>query len=297
MGEKNEFAYRQFTTKSEAHKAFNSLKGIIEGIGLDYRVNQKEIFELEAWCEKYEALRLRNPFNDIITNIQVIISDNVVTAEEIADMKWLCERFEGEFGYYDVLTSDLQRLQGVCHGLLSDGIIKDEEVKALAIWLDQHSHLSSFYPYDEIVSILTEVLEDNKIDEQERELLAKYFLEFVELTDHELVEEVYVRTKNIDIKGICATAPDIIFSKHQFCWTGTSSRGKKRAEIAKLIEDNGGKFINSVSTKTNYLIVGDDGNPSWAYACYGRKVEKAMQVRKEGGKVVIVHENDFWDAL
>jgi len=30
---------------------------------------------------------------------------------------------------------------------------------------------------------------------------------------------------------------------------------------------------------------------------YGRKVEKAIQLRKEGHKIILVHENDFWDAI
>ena len=53
----------------------------------------------------------------------------------------------------------------------------------------------------------------------------------------------------------------------------------------------------SVSTKTDYLVVGNAGNPCWAYACYGRKIEAAMNLRKEGGKVIIVNETDFWDVI
>jgi hypothetical protein len=55
--------------------------------------------------------------------------------------------------------------------------------------------------------------------------------------------------------------------------------------------------VNSVSRKTNYLIVGDDGNPCWAFACYGRKVEKAINLRKQGTQIIIVHENDFWREI
>ena len=53
----------------------------------------------------------------------------------------------------------------------------------------------------------------------------------------------------------------------------------------------------SVTTKTDYLIVGNAGNPCWAYACYGRKIEDAMNIRKDGGKVQIINETDFWDAV
>lgn len=57
-------------------------------------------------------------------------------------------------------------------------------------------------------------------------------------------------------------------------------------------------FFNRI-TKPNaadFLVVGADGNPCWAFACYGRKVEMAIDYRKQGCKLLIVHENDFWDA-
>ena len=54
---------------------------------------------------------------------------------------------------------------------------------------------------------------------------------------------------------------------------------------------------SGVSPKTDYLIVGNAGNPCWAFACYGRKIEDAIRLRKDGAKVVIVNETDFWDAV
>ena len=59
----------------------------------------------------------------------------------------------------------------------------------------------------------------------------------------------------------------------------------------------GGQVRSGVSAKTDYLIVGNAGNQCWAYSCYGRKIEDAVQIRKDGGNVVIVNETDFWDAV
>lgn len=59
----------------------------------------------------------------------------------------------------------------------------------------------------------------------------------------------------------------------------------------------GGEVVNHVSSHVDYLVIGADGNPCWAYACYGRKVEKAVQLRKKGGRILLVHENDFHDAV
>ena len=286
--------YRIFTGPGEAHKAFNSLQGIIEGISIDEKVNESEIAELERWCEKHEHLSNQNPFYDLITNIQVIISDNEVTIEEIEDMKWLCEKFRDGFTYYDEFTSDLQQLQGICHGILADGKVRDEEINQLISWLDEHSHLSSYYPYDEITSLVTEVVSDGVIDEDERRLLAKYFSEFVTLTDSELQTKITNDTESVQIGGICSIAPELTFGGKKYCFTGRSSR-KTRGEIQQAIEKLGGEFSKGVTLDTDYLVVGDDGNPCWAYSCYGRKVEKAISLRKQGKQVVIVHEADFWD--
>jgi len=296
MKDYDDKSYRLFTGKSEAHKAFNSLTGIIKGIALDTKVNQKEIDELERWCQKHEFLADRNPFNDLLTNIQVIISDNIVTEEETKDMLWLCDKFKDGFEFYDRHTSDLQVLQGICHGILSDGVVKDEEIAELTTWLFNHEHLATYYPYDEITSIILEVIEDGQIDENEKKVLTKYFSEFVELNDSELQSKISEDVKDIRIGGICSRVLGIRFIDNQFCFTGNSAKSK-RSEIVALIEEYGGRYVNSISGKTNYLIVGDEGNPCWAYACYGRKVEQALKLRKKGTQILIVHENDFWKEL
>lgn len=289
--------YRQFTGKSEAHKAFNSLRGIVDGISLDSVINNKEIRELEIWCENHEYLANRDPFNELITNIQAVISDNIITPEEVADMKWLCDKFAGGFNYYDSSTSDLQRLQGICHGILADGVVKETEVKELQKWLDDNMHLFSYYPYDEICSVLVDVLADGKVDDKEKVLLKRYFNEFVDLNDSELQKQIDAEVQEVKISGICAMTPDITFDGSQFCFTGFSSTGSTKSDIAAILEPLGGKLINNVSKNTNYLIVGDSGNECWAYACYGRKVEKAIALRKQGVPIVIIHENDFWDEI
>ena len=102
--------------------------------------------------------------------------------------------------------------------------------------------------------------------------------------------------EHYSVSGICAACPEIIFEGRLFCFTGESHRAK-RAEIADIVVQLGGTQRSSVSPKTDYLVVGNSGNPCWAYACYGRKIEEAVTLRKAGAKVVIVNETDFWDAV
>ena len=98
------------------------------------------------------------------------------------------------------------------------------------------------------------------------------------------------------IFGVCAINPTVSFEGKIFCFTGESLRAK-RAVIAETISKLGGVLKSSVSVKTDYLIVGNSGNPCWAYACYGRKIEDAVTLRQAGAKVVIVNETDFWNAV
>ncbi len=90
--------------------------------------------------------------------------------------------------------------------------------------------------------------------------------------------------------------PEIIFADRLFCFTGTSERGP-RTYLVETVEKLRGRFHLRIRDDTDYLVVGADGNPCWAYACYGRKVEEAMKRRRDGHRLLIIHEHDFWDAV
>lgn len=102
--------------------------------------------------------------------------------------------------------------------------------------------------------------------------------------------------KKYAVSGICAFCPNIVFKSKTFCFTGESYRSK-RADMAAAVLSLGGIVKSCVTAKTNYLIVGNAGNPCWAYACYGRKIEEAVRLRKDGEQVLIINETDFWDAV
>ncbi|HEX8677082.1 MAG TPA: NAD-dependent DNA ligase LigA, partial [Segetibacter sp.] len=64
-----------------------------------------------------------------------------------------------------------------------------------------------------------------------------------------------------------------------FLFTGTLNK-LKRSEAEEMVEQNGGKILGSVSTKLNYLVVGEDA---------GNKLEKAKKIHT----VKIISEDDF----
>lgn len=296
MNNLNEQEFKVFTAKQEADKAINSLKGILLGINLDNEVNQEEINELNKWVTEHYVLIRKNPFKEFMTIIQSIILKDMPTKEIIEDLWWLTQKYEGDNYYYDAVTSDLQILHGLCHGILADGVIKDNEIFELDKWLDNHKHLSSHYPYDEIGAMLLSVLADKKIDENERSYLKAYFKQFADIKDKRIKKVIEDETHGISISGLCTSDINIVFEQKKFCFTGILKR-TSRKELHKDIINLGGIPIDNVTDDTDYLIVGDNGNLAWAFACYGRKVEKAISLRKKGHRISIVNEFDFCDVV
>lgn len=290
--------YRCFTKPAELHKAINTLRGIVAGITTDKRISEDEINELSHWCFSHAHLIDRHPFSELIPLIESVYKDGIVTKEETNDIVWMCNNFVSDSHYYDLITSSLQFLNGMIHGILSDGQITDEEIHTLGTWIRNNEYLSGCYPFDEIESILLQILSDGIVTDDERDMLKAYLSNFIDLTvsynlnskDMELLKQKY------STDGICAVCQEIDFKDNVFCFTGQSERAK-RSEIAELIESLGGKFGKNITKKTRYLIVGNYGNPCWAFSCYGRKIEEAVKLRKEGQNLTIVNEIDFWDII
>lgn len=294
----NERTYRKYTKPSELDKAVNTLFGLIKGIKADAKIKPAEISELANWCVLHQQLSDRHPFSEILPVVQNALSDGILTEEECEDVLWVCENTFHESPYYDLITSSMQILHGILHGVLADGILNDTEIRKLAQWIEESCFLAGTYPYDEINSLLTAALSDGVISDDERNMLIAYFGNFVDTTSSYNInlEELSKLRSQYTVDGICSICPEITVKDKHFCFTG-ESRKLTRSQFEDYILSLGGQFDKTPTLKTDYLIVGNAGNPCWAFACYGRKVEKAVSMRKKGGKILIVNEFDFWDAV
>ena len=287
--------YFGYTPKSRLDKEVKSLVGIIEGITIDQELNQKELAFLNEWIQANQELNDRHPFNELLPIVSAVFEDHIVTDDEMRDLMWLCNKLTKTTEFYDQVTSDIQRLHGVLGGIVADNVITETELLRLREWLNQHEHLKTRWPYDEIDSIITDVMADGKIDEEEHKMLTALFADFTSIYDDKTISSPPIKIDN-SVKGLCAVCPEIRFDGSIFCFTGASSK-YKRHEFEKIVASLGGKSAKNVSKSVKSLIIGADGNPCWAYSCYGRKVEAAVNLRKEGHTLVLVHENDFHDAV
>lgn len=290
--------YRRFTTPAELHKAVNTLRGIVAGLTTDKKIKPEEIDELANWCVSHKRLITRHPFSELIPLVEKVYEDGVVSEDEASDIIWMCNNFVSDSNYYDIITSSIQFLSGLIHGIMADGEISDKEIQSLQQWIKSNDYLTGTYPFDEIESLLMTILMDGNVTDEERDMLKAFFSNFIDLKiSYNLNElELTAMREKYSIQGICAVCQEIVFEDSVFCFTGESERAKRK-DIAELIESFGGKYNNSITKKTKYLVVGNKGNPCWAFSNYGRKIEEAVKLRQNGQKLIIVNEVDFWDIV
>lgn len=287
--------YFHFTRPARLDKAIHSLEGLLKGITADRTVNDCEVRLLKEWMYEHREFADRHPFNDLFPVIARALTDNSLDEEEVQDILWLCGKMRTEDTFYDDITSDIQRLHAIVAAIAADSVITMEELDTLSDWIEEHKHLRTCWPYDEIESLILQVQKDKLIDAQEHALLMAFFSEFGSIREHRSVSANVDASPSL-ITGLCSVCPQVMFSNKAFCFTGQSKKASRK-ELALTISALGGRFSAGMTKEVDYLIIGADGNPCWAFACYGRKVETAIKQRKSGSRVLLVHEHDFWDAV
>lgn len=273
-------------------KDLRTLVAIFEGINSDDLFNEIENSQIYNWINELKIYEDRQPYKDIINTIRYSLSDGVLSLDEIESIVWFCQQYIQKNGYYTQLTAGIQRLIGLLKGISIDNDVNAKEIHYISNWLEEHDYLKNTYPYDEIYSLITNIVRDQVISVDERNDL----LEFCKLfTDESAAESGNNFTKSIK-QGFYQIDPDIIIQEKNFCITGLSLKFKRK-EIAEKIELFGGFVTNTVTSNTDYLIVCDEKNVAWSFTCYGKKVEKAISLRKQGKLISIIHEFDLYDKF
>lgn len=80
----------------------------------------------------------------------------------------------------------------------------------------------------------------------------------------------------------------IRFENMRFCLTGTFMFGRRR-DCEAAIAAKGGE-AGPLRRDTNYLVIGEYATDAWIHSTYGRKIEKAVEMRANNLPIAIVSE-------
>lgn len=279
----------RYENKADFEKSLNSLLGIIEGITIDGSINDQEIQFLENWIHDHRINEQNPPYDKLLPLVAEVISDGVITEQELRTIKLTCNSL-ATHKYFSTITADIQRLHTLLAGIAADGLVSEAELKGLSKWLAEHSHLENSYPYDEVSNKIAKVLKDNHIDPQEQKELLSLFGEFVSMLDDKTITNPTVNDNNL-----CDKNPHIDFNG-VFCFTGASHK-YSRSGFKKVITGLGGKVTEDITTRLNYLVIGNKGQPKWKFGSYGSKIDEAIKLKKNGHPIMIIHEIDLHKAI
>lgn len=266
----------------------HELDGLLDGITADHVITDEERDRLLAWLDANRVYRDVHPFSQLGDHLEAVLADGLLTMEEAEDLLFVVRRYTTVNPHFDALRGGIQSLLGLVAGMAADGELHEHELARLSAWMAEWEHLKSLFPYDECDALVTTL----RTGGPQPAAIERF---------HQLVHELPVAgdggldASSLTIRGVCAVNPLIEFPARTFVFTGESAKGT-RAVLEEHVRQRGGLTHGRVTRDTHYVVVCDGSNPLWAFSCYGRKVEQAYMLRKQGHPVQLIHEVDFWDA-
>ena len=193
---------------------------------------------------------------------------------------------------YSRLTDrDIDELLGICRGIIADDVVSHDELKFVFQWLEDHAYLKETWPCDTLADRIQRVLADGALTAGEStEILC--FLRLLIAPQPDLPPETVQATRlPLDVPE-----PEVVFKNMSFCFTGTFVFGSRSACV-DAIEERGGFAEGSVRKTLDYLVVGSFRSEAWIHSTYGRKIEKAVELRNRYGRPFILGEAHWARAL
>ena len=174
------------------------------------------------------------------------------------------------------LIQSLRELEKILKSISKDRIITKLEFDFLNDWLENHYELSGNFPFDSIFKYVKIILSDGIVEDNE-------LVALLEICDKILnpVENSNNKCECINVGG-----KNIVLS-------GEFSFGSK-SQVSDLLVSKGAIMQNTVSKKTDIVLVGNKGNDAWIAGNYGTKIKKAMELQNAGANILIIKESDFF---
>ena len=183
----------------------------------------------------------------------------------------------------------VNELLGISKAIIADGIVDQKEAEFLQNWLIANSQVSDNPIVANLLKRIEEMLADEFLSSEESEELLQTLTQF---TGGNLEVGELLKSTTLPLDH---PPPSLVVAGSRFCLTGTFAFGSRRdceKEIIKL-----GGAVGSLTKQTNYLVIGIYATDSWAHTSFGRKIEKAINMKEKGQEISIIGENHWLNFL
>ena len=281
-----------FSFSKEKSRALHGLRGILSGLVADKRLNEKEFLYLDAWLKSQQYLADDNNVVSLLSKVGDILEDGEVSKDELIELENYIEQIlaHKDSGESDRIAK-IAELSGFLTGVASDGVLNDKEIEALSHWLDANAIIRDVWPASVIVDRLLNILEDGLITDEERQDLLETIRRVTgadkELADIGFEESTEVWEDIID---------SLEFENTCFCLTGDFVIGA-RSGVDELLRFRASQTSPNVNANVDYLVIGTLASRDWLYTSHGRKIEKALLLKREGNPIKIITERSLLKFL
>jgi hypothetical protein len=183
----------------------------------------------------------------------------------------------------------VDQLSGICSGIVADGIVNVKEATFFAEWIRKYRGFEPVWPFTDILARIERIFADGRCDQEECDELKAIMQALCGHTSEAKPEDTYSTTLPLD-----SPAPEpIIFSNRIFTITGKFAFGTRR-KVMDAVSACGGTATDSAPTReSSYLLVGTFASRDWINTNYGRKIERAVELRQSGSGIAIISE-EHW---
>lgn len=266
----------------------HGLKGILIGIVADQKLNEKELLFLDTWLKSQQSLADDQDVVDILSMVGDILANGFIASQFLQIMQDRIETLIVRMkDFEDDKVAGIQELLGFLRGIAADGQLNDQEVGALSDWLDSNHLVRDKWPASAVVNRVAAILQDGVITQAEREDLLQ------------LIQQVAVMS--LDSQRLSPQASlevwedsldSINLAGSTFCLTGDFVSGD-RSDVHKKLRDLGADISPGVNSNVDFLVIGTLASHNWLYTSHGRKIEKALHLKRKGIGIKTITERSL----
>jgi DNA polymerase III subunit epsilon len=182
-------------------------------------------------------------------------------------------------------------LMDILKGIVSDGVITEEEARDLDRWLTRNGDLTHVWPMNALAAKLGTIMADGIIEQSELDDLREAVLQIRH-------PESLARLDLAKVTGVPFTQPPprVVFQGRTFVFTGRFLFGT-RAKCEQAVSERGGICKPDVSRTTAYVVVGTLKSDEWVRSSHGRKIEKLIENVRSGCHGAVISEEHWAEAV
>ena len=190
----------------------------------------------------------------------------------------------------EVCDRKIDELIGICRGIIADNATNMQEAQFLLKWIESNSQVAEHYPFNVLYNRISEMLKDGILDDEEQKELMETM---AELTGGDIpIDDADIDSMSSTLP-LCKPVPSIVIEGASFVFTGIFTTGPRK-KLSELVIELGGIIHDGVKKDTDFLVIGDIGSQDWVHSSFGRKIEKAIELRDQKKTGIAIVSERHW---